>query len=122
MAILALGGDYVAAASGRSGGGGVYVSADGQTWELTGESMEGMGGLFLMGDRLLTDGWQGSQRVTLVSDDAGRTWDEVGHARPGRLVDRRRRAGRDPGHRHRRRDRLGSQPPHPASSNGTATP
>ncbi len=77
MAIVPLGGEYVAAAYGRSGQAEVYVSSDGQAWEPTGEKMEGMGGLFVMGDRLLTDGWQGSQRVTLVSDDAGRTWEEV---------------------------------------------
>ena len=78
MAIVPTDGGYVAAAFDRSGTSDVLVSADGQTWESTGWNMDGMSGLFTMGDRLLTEGWQGPQRVTLVSDDAGRTWEDVG--------------------------------------------
>ena len=77
MAILPVGDEYVAAAYGRSGRAEVLVSADGQTWGSAGDDMEGMGGLFAMGDRLLTEGWLGPEQVTLVSDDAGRTWEEA---------------------------------------------
>lgn len=75
LTITTVGDEYVA--SGLSGGAKVFVSSDGQAWEQAGELMEGLGGLYAVGDRLVTDGWRGSQRVTLVSDDAGRTWDEV---------------------------------------------
>ena len=77
LTIAPVGDEYVSAASDPSGKAQVHVSSDGQTWEPAGDLMEGLGGLFVMGDRLLTDGWRGSQRVTLVSDDAGRTWEEV---------------------------------------------
>jgi hypothetical protein len=75
--VVTVGDEYVASGYGPSGGGEVHVSSDGLTWESVGESLEGSSGLFVMGDRLLSDQWQGSQRVTLVSDDAGRTWQEV---------------------------------------------
>lgn len=59
----------------------IYASDDGQVWTPVGDTPEGLWGLFRVGERLITDGWRGDARVTMISEDAGHTWQDV--AGPG---------------------------------------
>ncbi|NNC91002.1 MAG: hypothetical protein HKN80_00780 [Acidimicrobiia bacterium] len=77
MAMTTVGGEYVASAAGPSFDGQIYTSLDGRAWEQVADTPEGLGELFQVGDRLITDGWRGDKRVTMASEDAGRSWVEL---------------------------------------------
>ncbi len=75
-AIVTVGGEYVAVVSDMSPSASLLTSRDGQAWEKIG-TLDGGGGLFVVGDRLVANGWRGSQQAIQVSDDGGRAWDDV---------------------------------------------